>query len=418
MVRSVNNDVLGESVGILGTVVGEKGAAVALAPPPPSPASLSSGGGICNTPSKCRLGEFSRESRLLHFGVDTLRVGFDIEWSSASHALLICELDRCLNVAKEARSIEIVNLAGFGEVEFYPSASGAMRNYQYHFRLDNAHFFLSNKRGGSKTGNGMVQYGAEWCHAGNISERHTKLLDRLCCIFLSDGRREWVNRIDVAADVYTASPVDHFSLAAYRVPTRISASAMGDSATGHSLYLGKRNSRISCCIYEKGKLVKSGKNPWFRGLWELADNEPIENVHRIEYRYNRDWVREVHGDWSVFAAELSASSLFHHGLNKLRCGTLLSRPRESDPHELFAIARAVPLDLDAVPFNRLRPADKLAASLDDFLAGPLLRCLRQYRKAADLASDLPLRATLEHLMVSVTDSAHASAAHGVGPAPF
>ena len=214
------------------------------------------------------------------------------------------------------------------------------------------------------------------------------------------------------------SPVSLLELVPFRVPARASYSVLGSTRDGSTLYLGKRSSRISCAIYEKGKLVRSGVNSWFRELWELSDNEPIENVYRIEYRYNRDWVRETHKDWSVLGVQWSAPSLLHHGLNMLRCGSLASRPRESDPHELFTIARNVPLDLNALPFNRVRPADKEKASLDDFLCGPLLRCLGQYRKAAGLAGDLPLRATLERLMDSVCESKLASAAFGVVPLPF
>jgi len=395
------------------------GAAAALAPPPPSSSSLPYRGGISNTPSKWYLENMARGNRIVHFGLDTLRVGADFEWIGISHPAFLAECERCQNLAKEAGNVVNVNFGSVGEVEFYPSAASTMRNYRYRFRQGNAMVFLSHKMGGTSTGNVFVQYGAEFCCKADVSGRHKRLMDSLS-YFGCKGRREWLNRVDIACDVHLRESVNLLLLPSYRVPQKNHFSIMGTEDKGQTLYMGKRASRVSCAVYEKGKLVRSGKNAWFESLWELEESEKIENVYRIEYRYNRDFLREYWGNGTVQLAEHSSGSLFRHGLNRVRIGSTYNQARHSRPHDLFLVAANIPEDVDPLEFNRVKPADVSKASVEDLLVGPVLRALRQFRKASDLPPDIAFQDLLHLLSEAVYESPRVASQYGVDPlyAPF
>jgi len=399
--------------------VGEGGS---VAPPPlPQGSPDPLGGGYSNTPSKWYIEVMGRGHRVVHFGLDTLRVGADFKWASVSHDAFIAECEKCQSLAKNQPDGKVlVQFGTVGEVEFYASAAKSMRNYQYRFSIDNAMVFLSRSMGGTNTGNVFVQYGAEFCCKADVTGRHNRLMDSLS-YFGCTGRREWLNRVDIACDVHLREPIDFLLLPRFRVPGgRSHYSVMGNESAGQTLYLGKRNSRISAAIYEKGKLVRSGSNSWFESLWELTESENIENVYRLEYRYNRDFLREYWGAGSVQLAEHCPGSLLRHGLNRLRIGTSISQTRHSRPIDLFLMAASVPEDVQPVDFNRLKPADVAKASVEDILLGPVHRALRQFRKASGLDPTIRLGDLLTLLSEAVHESPRVAAEYGVNPlyAPF
>lgn len=393
-----------------------------LAPPPHVSSSLGRiGGGNSNTSSKWYIENIGAGFRVVHFGIDTLRVGMDFEWDQVLHDKLLFECERGRAAAAENDSGRaVVEFGTFGEVTFYAYTAKSMRNYQYRFSIDNAMIFLSKSMGGSAVGNVFVQYGAEFCCLEDVAGRHKALMDKLS-FFGCHGRREWLNRVDIACDVHMPKPIDLLLMPPMRVPGgRMSYSIMGNEKDGQTLYLGKRSSRISAAIYQKGKLVQSGVNSWFATLWELADHENIENVYRLEYRFGRDWLREYWGAGNVQLAELSTGSLLRHGLSKIRIGSSHNQPRHSRPHDLFLMAASVPEDVNPLLFNRLKPADVAKASVEDLLVGPVLRALRQFRKASELDPTIPLGDLLAVLSEAVYDFFRVAAEYGVDPlyAPF
>lgn len=423
MVRSVMNVVRDEMEKSSGSgVVGRRGKAQCVAGPPPSPTSFL-GGEYSNTPSKC-LDEVTGEvPRIVHFGLDTMRVGFDIQWASISLPLLRKELNRCQCEAKNSpNGVAVVMLGNFGLVDFYANSARSMRAYQYRFRCGNAMFFLSVKAGGSDVGNGFVQYGAEFCCQDEMPQRHEDLLNRLEWLCGTVGRRkEWLNRVDVACDVLMPSRVNFLPLVECRVPSRASFNVMGSARDGHTLYLGKRNSRISLAVYEKGMLVKSGVNSWFRALWELGDDEEIENVYRLEYRFNRDFLREHWGKGSVLLVAHCLPDLFQLGLGRLRAGTRSSKARESEPHTLFlAASGAAGDDAHTMIFRKVRPADVIEQNVEDFLLGRFRKMIDKYRVIACLDSSAEIGDVLNHILGSIEGSKRASAGYGVSApcAPF
>lgn len=394
--------------------VGEGGC---VAPPPLVSSPLESpGGGNSNTSSKWCIENMGRGCRVVHFGLDTLRVGLDFDWDMVLHDkfMFACERGRAA-AAENDSGRAVVDFGTFGDVTFYAYTAKSMRNYQYRFSIDNAMIFMSNKMGGSPVGNVMVQYGAEFCCLEDVAGRHKALMDKLS-FFGCHGRREWLNRVDVACDVHMREPVDLLLMPGKRVPGgRMNFSLMGNDKDGQSLYLGKRSSRISAIVYEKGKLVRSGVSSWYRSLWELSETEKIENVYRIEYRFNRDWLREYWGDGNVQLAELSTGSLLRHGLDRVRIGTSISQPRHSPPHDLFLMAASVPDDVNSITFHRLKPDDVAKASVEDILLGPVHRALRQFRKASDLDPTIPLGDLLVVLSETVHNSPRVASEYGVNP---
>ena len=399
--------------------VGEGGC---VAPPPLSQSSSAfPRGGYSNTSSKWYIENMGTGYRVLHFGLDTLRVGLDFEWDQVLHDKLMFECERGRAAAAENDSGRaLFEFGTFGEVMFYAYTAKSMRNYQYRFSIDNAMIFLSKSMGGSAVGNVFVQYGAEFCCLEDVAGRHKALMDKLS-FFGCHGRREWLNRVDVACDVHMRDPVDLLRMPVMRVPGgRMNYSIMGNEKDGQTLYLGKRSSRISAAIYQKGKLVRSGVNSWFESLWELSETENIENVYRIEYRFSRDWLREYWGAGNVQLAELSTGSLLRHGLNRVRVGSSISQPRHSRPHDLFLMAASVPEDVNPLSFNRLKPEDVAKASVEDILLGPVHRALRQFRKASELDPTIPLGDLLALLSEAVHESPRVAAEYGVDPlyAPF
>ena len=389
-------------------------------PPVPSTGGSRSEGVYSNTPSKWHVGENEEDYEIVHHGVDTLVVGLDYEWSPMAHRRIIGELKEVQEAVRESGEKFLpVSLPGLGDVDFYPYRPKGRKGYQYHLSKDGAGIFLSDKPGGERTGNALIQYGAAYCNQGDLAARHKELAGSM--LLLGGNKyRDWVSRIDIATDVLTPHRLDLHELCQNRVPVNSAAHVIEnpDRSAGDSLYFGKRSSRLSACLYEKGRRVLSGENTFFRELWDIPEKD-IERVVRLEYRFSRDWIREYTAKMSVSDVLDFVPDMFWHAWQRKRCvvpGT--SRKRQADLHPLWVRLGCVGMDRrdrDGHPektFHRLTPATSKRADVDDLLSGPFLRVIEKMRLAFSLPPGTELHEVLNACVTRVDDSERLSALFG------
>lgn len=231
-----------------------------------------------------------RAFRFLACGIDTLDVGYYIDWR-LGWPMLLAGLEAGKTAAVGSDAVPWGTLGGELAL-IYPSGKPPV--YRFHLQLPYAHLYIAQSQTPRKSPNLYVSFGAKTLWIDGVR----KSLEKIRCVVEElNGHIERIqpSRCDLAVDYLIPEGLTTRWLQEQIVCRATKTNVIEDDGILETFYIGVGKSPILARFYNKTKqiLKTDGKSAFFLSVWKL---ESPSEVWRVEFQMRRPFLRQMQID--------------------------------------------------------------------------------------------------------------------------
>lgn len=227
----------------------------------------------------------AQQFEFLAAGIDTLDLGFYVEWNPDLFAQLVSKLN--LRKERACGSEGISDQLPNGR-PFLHLPSGKAPNYRFQLRFNDHRIFLGITNPPQSSPNAYASLDAKslWHHgiAGATDLAQADLAQ-----FGAAIQRVQPSRLDLCADFYVPGGLSRDFIEAHRATRSRKANTYMHGDRLETFYAGDRGAPVQIRIYDKGKEILKSRKEWFLPIWGRAGPE---DVWRVEYQLRRPALKE------------------------------------------------------------------------------------------------------------------------------
>ncbi|HUN54722.1 MAG TPA: hypothetical protein VMU29_06150 [Smithella sp.] len=219
-------------------------------------------------------------------GIDTLDVGFYVEWGEEWKELKE-KFDDRKELAKKTDG-NLIDVAGIRPHIFY--ASGKAPNYRYHIKFPEYHCFISIAQFASHSPNIYISFTSEALHWELSDKELIELVEQDIKSLGGIIVKHKISRCDLYADFRIPGGLSFEFVKSHMVGKAKDTSHFMNGKILETFYVGAKNSPIQLRIYDKGKEIKKkGTEERWLLLWFIDDPQ---DVWRIEFQIRRPILKQ------------------------------------------------------------------------------------------------------------------------------